>query len=113
MDIPLSLPFSKSFDLASGNIAERFQNPWWKLKEMIFGARHRKAIEEVKKFGNVLVSYAIHRRSMRGVSARQLQTNLIDSLLDHIEDRQIVADAAMNYLSAGQFHSSTLLDRRS
>lgn len=27
--------------------------------------------------------------------------NLINSLLDHIDDQQIVADAAMNYLSAG------------
>ena len=27
--------------------------------------------------------------------------NLIDSLLDHIDDHEVVADAAMNYLSAG------------
>lgn len=31
-----------------------------------------------------------------------VQTNLIDGLLDNIPDYQIVADAAMNYLSAGR-----------
>lgn len=101
MDIPISLPFSRSFDFASEIIAERFQNPLWKFKEMIFGGSHRRAIREVKKFGNVLVSSALHRRSMLGASTDSLPTNLIDSLLDHIEDHQIVADAAMNYLSAG------------
>lgn len=79
------------------------------LIERIFGARYRKAIDEVKKFGNILVSGAIDRKIKRGsaerpqISRDKHQSNLIDSLLDRINDRQIVADAAMNYLSAGQF----------
>ena len=73
----------------------------------MLGARYRKAIEEVKKFGNVLVSHAVDRRAE--LAATKLanepenghENNLIDSLLDHINDHHIVADAAMNYLSAG------------
>ncbi len=107
--MPASLPFSKAFDFASGATGERFQNPFWKLKEYFFGARFRKAVFEVKKFGNELVSAAVHKRHEAKKSFAINEpagidpppNNLINSLLDHIEDRQVVADAAMNYLSAG------------
>ena len=109
MDMPASLPFSQSFDFASGATGERFQNPFWKIKEFIFGAPFRKAILEVKRFGHEIVSAAVSKREKiskgsektKDKSPNGLQSNLIDSLLDHIEDHQIVADAAMNYLSAG------------
>ncbi len=108
MDMPASLPFSKSFDFASGATGERFQNPFWKLKEFIFGAAFRKAVFDVKQFGNEIVSAAVDKRKEGASKAEAetktenpLQNNLINSLLDHIEDRQVVADAAMNYLSAG------------
>ena len=109
MDMPASLPFSQSFDYASGATGERFQNPFWKLREYIFGASLRKAIFEVKRFGNEIVCAAVIKREKSQNEPEQggtkptnvLQNNLIDSLLDHIDDRQVVADAAMNYLSAG------------
>lgn len=109
MDMPASLPFSKSFDFASGAVGERFQNPFWKLKEFIIGAHLRKAVFDVKQFGNSIVSAAIQKRKNENGSSENdivrnsdpLQNNLIDSLLDHIDDHQVVADAAMNYLSAG------------
>lgn len=109
MDMPASLPFSKSFDLASGATGERFQNPFWKLKEFVFGAPLRKAVSEVKTFGISIVSAAIQKRKNEDGASKNdivkdsdpLQNNLINSLLDHIDDHQIVADAAMNYLSAG------------
>ena len=110
MDMPASLPFSKAFDFASGAIGDRFQNPFWKFKEFIWGTPLRKAVQEVKRFGNQIVSTAVSKRVeakvkgtedlARGISP--LQGNLIDSLLDHISDHQVVADAAMNYLSAGE-----------
>lgn len=107
--MPASLPFSKAFDFASGATGERFQNPFWKMKEYFFGARFRKAVFEVKKFGNELVSAAMHKRREARKTVTKIepagtdpaQNNLINLLLDHIEDRQVVADAAMNYLSAG------------
>ncbi len=110
MDILASLPFSKSFDFASGAIGERFQNPFWKLKELILGAPLRKAIFDVKIFGNSIVSAAIRKRKNESgarnsdivENSDSLQNNLINSLLDHIDDRQVVADAVMNYLSAGK-----------
>lgn len=109
MDIPVSLPFSKAFDFASGAIAERFQNPFWKIKEFFFGSPLRKAIIEIKQFGDTLVTAAVHKKSSTasqnqpaaGKPNTPSQNNLIDALLDHIQDHQIVADAAMNYLSAG------------
>lgn len=110
MDMPASLPFSKSFDFASGATGERFQNPFWKLKEFVLGAPLRKAVFDVKVFGNSIVSAAIKKRQNEsGLSKNDIiknsdprQNNLINSLLDHIDDHQVVADAAMNYLSAGK-----------
>ena len=110
MDMPASLPFSKSFDFASGATAERFQNPFWKLKEFFLGAPLRKAVFDIKVFGHTIVSAAVQkRRKERGSikhdtvkNADPLRNNLINSLLDNIDDQQMVADAAMNYLSAGK-----------
>lgn len=110
MDMPGSLPFSKAFDFASGAIGERFQNPFWKMKELIFGSRLRSAVSEVKHFGQIIVSNAVHQREkktndageLRNKDSNAMRSNLINSLLDHLDDHQIVADAAMNYLSAGR-----------
>ncbi|KAL8775218.1 MAG: hypothetical protein Q9209_000224 [Squamulea sp. 1 TL-2023] len=109
MDMPASLPFSKAFDLASGAIEARFHNPFWKIREFMFGALLREAVSQVKKFGNNIVSSAVEKRAKSDVIKNQsvedknpLQDNLINSLLDHIPDHQVVADAAMNYLSAGR-----------
>ena len=106
--MPASLPFSRSFDFASGATGERFQNPFWKLKEAVFGIHFRKAVFDVKSFGNGIVSAALKKRQTKNGSTDSDTTkecppknNLIDSLLDHIDDHQTVADAAMNYLSAG------------
>ena len=109
--MPSSLPFSKSFDFASGATGERFQNPFWRLKEYLFGARLRRAVSEVKAFGDEVVTAAVRNRKSSIALQEQgkvdaLQSNLIDSLLDHIEDRTVVRDAAMNYLSAGMLSKS-------
>lgn len=109
MDIPASLPFSKAFDLASGAIGDRFQNPFWKIKEFVIGAPLRRAFSEVKHFGDKIVSSTVEKRARSNLTKDQsvkevdpLQDNLINSLLDHIPDHRVVADAAMNYLSAGR-----------
>lgn len=109
MDMPATLPFSKAFDLASGAIGDRFQNPFWRIKEFLLGASLRKAVYEVKRFGDNIVSSAVHRREKPAVAedrpvteSNPLQNNLINSLLDQISDYQVVADAAMNFLSAGR-----------
>ena len=116
MDIPSSLPFSQAFDYASGQVGERFQNPFWKMKERIFGAKMRSAVKEVKRFGDEIVAAAVQRRKKQGIepnedqekpntadrNQRQGHNHLIDSLLDHLSSPTIVADAAMNFLSAGR-----------
>lgn len=110
MDMHGSLPFSKAFDFASGEIGERFQNPFWKLKELLLGAPLRKAVFEVKTFGSAIVSVTVQKNKHDQINGKgsgrmgidSLRTNLINSLLDNIEDHQVVADAAMNYLSAGK-----------
>ena len=110
MDIHGSLPFSESFDFASGAVGDRFTNPFWKIKEVLFGRRLRKAVKEVKDFGRKVVSEAVTRRegikdtkkTQSGSHTNYLQENLINSLLDHISDHQVVADSAMNFLSAGR-----------
>ena len=110
MDIHGSLPFSESFDFASGAVGDRFTNPFWKIKEALLGRRLRKAVKEVKDFGRRVVSEAVARRvETKGKEKNRpdshihhLQENLINSLLDHISDHQVVADSAMNFLSAGR-----------
>ena len=110
MDIHGSLPFSESFDFASGAVGDRFTNPLWKIKEVLFGWQLRKAVKQVKEFGRNVVSEAVRRReNMKDTAKNQsdshlheLQDNLIDSLLNHISDHQVVADSAMNFLSAGR-----------
>ncbi|KAK4691542.1 hypothetical protein P7C71_g5482, partial [Lecanoromycetidae sp. Uapishka_2] len=104
--MPASLPFSKSFDFASGKIGERFQNPFWKIIEPILGGPMRRAVSDVKAFGDRIVSAAVEKRNKDEESTNEsidpLQTNLINALLDNINDHGVVADAAMNYLSAGR-----------
>lgn len=106
MDMPASLPFSKSFDFASGKIGERFQNPFWKLTELVLGAQLKKAVHDVKTFGDRIVSATVEKRETKAAFSKggldSLQNNLINALLDNIDDRGVVADAAMNYLSAGR-----------
>lgn len=109
MDMHGSLPFSKAFDFASGEITDRFTNPFWKAKDFVFGGRLRRAVREVKDFGREIVSAAVMKREVEKEAAKDsdlsdidpLQNNLINALLDNIEDQQVVADATMNFLSAG------------
>jgi hypothetical protein len=112
MDIHNTDPFSLSFDYASGKTGERFQNPLWKITEICFGKRFRDSVSQVKAFGNIIVTNAVKSRQIKGsasviVTSRDEKTfdaisgSLINSLLDSIDDHQMVADAALNYLSAG------------
>ncbi|KXH59738.1 cytochrome P450 [Colletotrichum salicis] len=106
--------FGLAFDHASGATAERFQNPLWLLTEVFTGARLRKSISVVKSFGQSIVSSAMRDRrespkheshvSKDPESDRldDIYGSLVQSLLDSIGDEQLVADAALNYLSAGK-----------
>jgi cytochrome P450 len=102
--------FSVAFEFASGKTGERFQNPLWRLTELLFGRRFRKSVAEVKNFGADIVSNAIKARGSKEPPGKAMEReeidsvsgSLINSLLDSIPDHQIVADAALNYLSAGR-----------
>lgn len=110
-DIPAltsSHPFSRAFDFASGWTAIRFQNPLYTFTELFNGGKFRKAVAEVKHFGLQIVARAKRRRGNRafeslveGNDAPQFNT-LIDSLIEAIDNPIIVADSAMNFLSAGR-----------
>lgn len=104
--------FTVAFDYASGAIAERVQNPLWRLTEIFMGARMREAVAIVKAFGKKIVDNAVEDREKhsKGTAAAaggetlvdEMSGSLIQSLLDSIGDKQVVADAALNYLSAGK-----------
>ena len=101
----LELPFSEAFEYASSVTSEKFTNPFWRVSDIMRGAKFGKCIKEVKAFGAGLVSTARSRRSKyakKNEGRASMQKNLIDSLLDHISSDQVVADAAMNFLSAGR-----------
>lgn len=106
MEIHNSDPFSKAFDYASGATGQRFQNPLWQISEIFLGDKFRDSIAQVKAFGSMIVANAIQTRKNKTTeteSALDLMSgSLINSLLDSIEDQDMVADAALNYLSAGE-----------
>lgn len=102
--------FTVAFDYASGATAERVQNPLWSITEIVLGAKMRNSVAIVKAFGQRIVDSAVEDRE-KGVKYSsatdenekldKISGSLIQSLLDSIGDRQMVADAALNYLSAG------------
>ncbi|ROW03423.1 hypothetical protein VSDG_01389 [Cytospora chrysosperma] len=109
--------FTLAFDYASGATAERVQNPLWRITEIFFGAGLRRSVAVVKAFGRHIVDRAVEDRhkglgkstvtatdSNPGSYERldQISGSLIQSLLDSLGDREMVADAALNYLSAGR-----------
>lgn len=117
MDMHADDKFTIAFDYASGVVAERVQNPLWKLTEMFTGSRMRESVAIVKAFGKKIVDKAVEdRESERGgkntatatatagdeTLVDEMSGSLIQSLLDSIGDKQMVADAALNYLSAGK-----------
>ncbi|KAI3398224.1 hypothetical protein diail_9701 [Diaporthe ilicicola] len=107
--------FTLAFDYASGATAERVQNPLWRVTELFFGARLRRSIAIVKTYGKRIVDNAVQDRA-RGAKDNisssnppasdekldQISGSLVQSLLESIGDRDMVADAALNYLSAGR-----------
>lgn len=103
--------FTASFDYASGATAERFQNPLWFITEVFLGGKFRRSIKLIKDFGKQIVASAVaDRDSGKAVDAANRNTNkldqisgsLVQSLLESIGSEDIVADAALNYLSAGR-----------
>ena len=105
MDLSPELPFSKAFDYASSVTANRFTNPLWRVKDLLLGFKFKSCLREVKSFGADIVTAAMKRRSLNrkpSNSSAPLHTVLVDSLLDHISSPDTVADAAVNFLSAGR-----------
>lgn len=101
MDMHADDSFTKAFEYASGATGERFQNPLWQITESFTGARFRRAVSEVKQFGKEIVKNALCKTS-KADSEFETSGSLISSLLDSIDDHEMVADAALNYLSAGR-----------
>ncbi|KPM34138.1 hypothetical protein AK830_g12433 [Neonectria ditissima] len=103
MDMHADDDFTVAFEHASGVTAERFQNPLWLVTEVFTGARLRRSIATVKDYGQRIVASAVADRAAGDKAARSdTPGSLIQSLLDSIGDETLVADAALNYLSAGR-----------
>lgn len=107
MDLDSSHPFSKAFDYASNQIGRRFQNPLYPVTEFFFGSKLHNALAVVKRFGRKIVTKAKQERS--NAAFESLVTNnepsfdtLIDSLMEAFPNPEIVADSALNFLSAGK-----------
>ncbi|KAF4442140.1 hypothetical protein F53441_11816 [Fusarium austroafricanum] len=95
--------FTVAFEHASGATAERFQNPLWFFTEIFTGSRMRRSIRTVKAYGKGIVKSAVaDRKETEGKTNSDAPGSLIQSLLDSIGDEDLVADAALNYLSAGR-----------
>jgi cytochrome P450 len=77
------------------------------VTELLFGARFRKALVLVKAFGGRIVEKATRdsehpTRDAEVARKPSTEGSLIQSLLDALGDQTLVADAALNYLSAGR-----------
>lgn len=106
-------PFSEAFEIASAATGDRFQNPLYPITEVISGRRFRKAVKVVKTFGDEIVAKAsadrkrcetgeLESKSDSVETLENVSGSLIGSLLDAIDDHDTVADAALNYLTAGK-----------
>ncbi|KAI1265388.1 cytochrome P450 [Xylariaceae sp. FL1019] len=114
MEMHANDEFTLAFEHASGITTERFQNPLWFVTELITGSAFRRSLAVVRKFGNDIVQGAVASKKIpRAVSAESADTgenllnevsgSLIQSLLDSLGTQyNLVADAALNYLSAGR-----------
>ncbi|KIV89746.1 hypothetical protein PV10_07126 [Exophiala mesophila] len=116
MEIPPDHPFSVAFDHASNNIGLRFQNPLWRLTEIFTGGAFRASLREVKQFGRHIILNARKRRARTAFESLITEADggppgdglgsgfgtLIDSLIESFPNPTIVADAALNFLSAGR-----------
>jgi hypothetical protein len=107
--------FTEAFEYASGKSADRVQNPLWFITETFFGAKMRQSLRIVRRFGQEIVAKAVNDRSNLNSSDSEAKSEkdgkleevsgtLIQSLLDALNDEKVVADAALNYLSAGRSH---------
>jgi cytochrome P450 len=113
MEMHVHDDFTKAFEFASGATAERFQNPLWQLTELVSpsGYKLRRSINIIRSYGKRIVSNAISARQNATAELSdktdhgaldQVSGSLIQSLLDSIGDEKLVADSALNYLSAGR-----------
>lgn len=112
MEMHHSDPFSQAFDFASGKTGDRFQNPLWQVTEIFLGKKFRESVSLVREFGSAIVSNAVmlrHNADRRTsgstnplIRTEDASGSLIYALLDSIDDEEIVRDAALNYLSAGE-----------
>ena len=108
MDMDSTSPFSQAFEYASDQIGLRFQNPLYRLTELLTGSRFRTALNEVRRFGAQIVQTARKKRTQTAFKSLFTQNppefdTLIDSLIDTFpKAEQIVSDAALNFLSAGR-----------
>lgn len=99
--------FTVAFEHASGATAERFQNPLWRFTEIFFGAWLRRSLGTVKAYGRRIVASAVaERKESKHIATENrldgISGSLVQSLLDAMGDETLVADAALNYLSAGR-----------
>lgn len=113
MEMHVHDDFTKAFEHASGATAERFQNPLWQITELLTpsGFKLRRSLAIVRSQGKQIVSKAVAARA-RGAKEQQkadstgdvdqVSGSLIQSLLDSIGDEKLVADSALNFLSAGR-----------
>ncbi|RMJ08503.1 hypothetical protein CDV36_011879 [Fusarium kuroshium] len=98
--------FTTAFDHASAEIAKRFQNPLWRLTELITGGKLTESVRVIKRYGQDLVAQTIKKRKVKdgpaNLEGNNTASNLIETLLDSLGDQELVADSALNYLSAGK-----------
>lgn len=111
MEMHVHDDFTKAFEHASGATAERFQNPLWQFTEAITpaGWRLRRSLAIIRSHGKRIVSNAVSARgdgskpsSEKEEKLEEVSGSLIQSLLEAIGDERLVADSALNYLSAGR-----------
>ncbi|KAM5350745.1 hypothetical protein ACJ41O_007250 [Fusarium nematophilum] len=102
MEMHATDDFTVAFDYASTEIARRFQNPLWVLREAITGSKLRRAVQTMKTYGRYLVSHAASIGGHGEATGSSTSENLVDLLFENLGDEALVADSALNYLSAGK-----------
>ncbi|CAG9956867.1 unnamed protein product [Clonostachys rosea f. rosea IK726] len=98
--------FTQAFDYSAGVVSERFQNPLWRLTEVFSSSRFQRALKLIKTRGAQLVSHSLLAKDsdpcFGSTDLRRASQGFLQGLRKALGSDDLVAESALNFLSAGR-----------
>ncbi|VUC21084.1 unnamed protein product [Clonostachys rosea] len=98
--------FTQAFDYSASVVSERFQNPLWRFTELFSGFRFQRALKLIKTRGVQLVSHSLLAKEsdmcFDSSDLRRASQGFLKGLRKALGNDDLVAESALNFLSAGR-----------